>query len=122
MIGDPHATAEALAHRIVEDVEVKGIHVASTGYGYNWAKDYIALAADLASVRADLDAMREALREARDGLREALDYGLRWPIGLDTDPQEQRGMDRDTFIRNTELGIQQIDAALAAGTEGERDA
>lgn len=123
-MADPHATVEDLIERL-------------RGYGrhLDGANSYLlgqavvgselddladALAAELASVRADLEAAREALREARDGLREALDYGLRWPIGLDTDPQEQRGMDRDTFIRNTKLGIQQIDAALAAGTEGER--
>ncbi len=65
----------------------------------------------------EVDRYREALREARAGLKEAYEYGCEWPIGLDTDSQEQRGMDRDTFIGNMEYFLSQIDVAVGGDPE-----
>jgi hypothetical protein len=66
----------------------------------------------LDALAAELERVTAALREAREGFVEAYEYGCQWPIGLDTDPQEQRGMDRDVFLRNCEFLIERIDAAL----------
>jgi hypothetical protein len=67
---------------------------------------------DVRFLLAELERVTAALREAREGFVEAYEYGCQWPIGLDTDPQEQRGMDRDVFLRNCEFLIERIDAAL----------
>ncbi len=61
----------------------------------------------------EAERVRHGLSEAREGLMEAYDYACRWPIGLDTDPQEQRGMDRDIQIHNMEFFQDEVGKALA---------
>ena len=55
-----------------------------------------------AKAASEAMAREKALREA---LEEARQYVCDWPIGLDTDPQEQRGGARDTMIANIDFAL-----------------
>ena len=70
------------------------------------------LEAELLAAQEERDSHAKAASEAmarekalREALEEARQYVCDWPIGLDTDPQEQRGGARDTMIANIDFAL-----------------
>lgn len=69
-------------------------------------------------IQQKIAAMDTAVKELVEVCRQALDYVSEWPIGIDTEPQEQRGGARETLHANL-TSVLKLAAELEQGGESE---